>query len=807
MTIKKYFFLLVLLTGLQQLIAQENGILKGIVSDTSGYTVGFANITLEGTKFGTMADRFGQFETKVPAGKYSLVITCVGYQPQKTEIEIIANQVTTINFTLKESTQKLDEVTVAGRSEKSGTVQRIDAKAFNAVPNTTGNIENVVKQMAGVASNNELSSQYSVRGGSFDENLVYVNDIEIFRPVLIRSGQQEGLSFINPDLVSSIKFSSGGFDASYGDKISSVLDVTYKKPTAFGASASISMLGATSHFEGSAAANKLRYLAGFRYKTTKYFLGGLDTKGDYEPNFLDFQTNIGFDITPTLEFSVLGNISQNQYDFKPDTREIEFGTYNLPLRANIYYEGQEKDKYLNGMAAGTLNFHPSDDMYFKLIGSVYQNDESETFDLLGEYNISEIDNSSGQDSSLEIGVGGFLNHARNFLKINIYNVSHIGMVQLDKNKFKWGLTYQSESVNDRLNEWEIIDSAGYIYPYNIDNIKTLTSVNSKNDITSHRLMGYLQHTFEFESGNDKFFLSAGVRTQYWSFSKQQTWSPRISLSYQPGWKNGLMMYMAWGFYHQHAFFKEMRNEQGLLNKEIKAQQSVNYSAGLDYMFYSWARPFKFSAEVYYKQLDKLIPYRIDNVRSIYSALNIAKGYATGIDLRLNGELVKGTESWVSVSLLQTQEKILANSTIPSSNYYSRPTDQFVNINFYFQDYVPSYPSYRVHLNVHYGSELPVTIPWQKRWDKVQKLLPSYKRVDMGVSKMLKGEEVPAKYPWLNVFKEMWLTAEIFNIIGLNNTASFMWIKTFSNDPDIPSSFAVPNYLPGRRFNIKLTATF
>jgi hypothetical protein len=794
--------------------AQETGIITGTVSDTSGYSIGFATISVASTRNGTIADRFGNFELKLPAGKYILQISCIGYKPAQMEINLSAGERKKISVELEETVENLEEVKIMNRSENIGNIQRINSKTLSAMPSTTGNIENIIQRLPGVSSNNELSSQYSVRGGSFDENIIYVNNIEIYRPVLIRNGEQEGLSFINPDLVGSLKFSAGGFDASYGDKMSSVLDVTYKRPTENTGSFSASFLGANAHYEGTSKNQHFRHITGIRYKTTQYLLSGLNNKGEYSPTFLDAQTFLSYDLTRKWEVNFLGYIGQNIYKFSPDTKEVEFGTFQLPYRAQIFYEGAEKDSYSNFMGAGTINFHPSDNSSYKLIASAYKNKESETFDLLGEYNISQIDYNN-KDSVDKIGVGGFLNHGRNFLDMDITCFQFIGFNSFDKNKFKYGLSFQNEKIDDRLKEWEIIDSAGYIYPYHENEIVPLQFRNAENHIDAYRIMGYFEYIREINISDEIFTINVGIRSHYWSYNGQNIINPRLSISYKPSWNKGLLFYASAGKYNQPPTYKEMRKPSGEVNKNIKAQEATNYLIGGDYQFYGWSHPFKLTVEMYYKKLDKLIPYRLDNVRAIYAGENLSKGYARGVDIKLNGEFVKGTESWFSISFLDTKEDIIGDSYVSSSNpdsiiypgHFSRPTDQLVNLNLFFQDYVPRFPSYKVYLSIHYGSSLPVTFPLSNRWDDVHKLLPSYKRVDMGVSKILKSENTKSKYAVVNYFKEIWLNIEIFNLIGADNTASYMWIKTFAQQENIPGYFAVPNYLTPRRLNIKLSFNF
>jgi len=810
------FLFIVLLTNILAVAEeQQTGVFYGVVSDTAGYSVGFATLIIPNTKYGAIADRSGRFEIKVPAGKYTILVSCVGYKAIELTDSIAAGERKQINITLAESVENVEEIKVTARADNTGSIQRISVKSMQAMPNASGNIESIIKRLPGVASNNELSSQYSVRGGSFDENIIYVNNIEIYRPVLIRSGQQEGLSFVNPDLVGSLKFSAGGFDVSYGDKMSSVLDVTYKRPNENAGSATVSFLGANVHYEGVSANQRFRHLTGIRYKTTQYLLSGLDTKGEYRPTFLDAQTYLTYNLSSRWEVDFMGYVAQNNYTFVPTTREVEFGTFQLPLRAQIFYEGQEVDRYFNTLGAIALQYKPSDRSWYKLIATAYANNESETFDLLGEYNISQIDYNN-RDSVDKIGVGGFLNHARNFLNNYAYSMQLIGQNNLGENtKLRYGITWQTEQIKDRLKEWEIIDSAGYLYPYHDNTIQTLSLRNADNNIDAYRLMGYILFSKVFAVGSETFTLTAGIRSHYWSFNRQNILNPRASLSYQPSWQKGLLLYTSAGYYQQPPAYKEMRYPSGQINKNIRAQKAVNYLIGADYLFYSWAHPFKLTVEAFYKKLDNLIPYRIDNVRSIYAGENLSKGYARGIDIKLNGEFIKGTESWFSLSILDTKEDIPNDSySLPSHpdsliypGYFSRPTDQLLNLNLFFQDYIPRYPSYKVYLSIHYGSALPVTIPFSNRWDNVQKLLPSYKRVDLGFSKIIKSANENANWKFLNHFNEVWLSAEIFNIIGANNVASYMWIKTFAMQEGIPGTFAVPNYLTPRRLNIKLMITF
>lgn len=794
---------------------QKMSVIYGVITDSAGYSVCFATVAIPGTKYGITADKFGQYELQIPVDSNKIVISCVGYQTITSLVKAEAGKRVNANFVLPVAYENLEEIQIKGRTLTTGTMQRIDTRTLTKAPNISGNIESVIKNLPGVSSNNELSSQYSVRGGSFDENLVYVNEVEVYRPFLIRSGQQEGLSFINPDLVGSLKFSAGGFDACYGDKMSSVLDITYKRPEENTGSFTASMLGANAHYEGISKNKKFRHLTGIRYKTSQYLLTSLDTKGEYVPSFTDIQTYLTYDISPKLEAGFLGNFSQNKYNFIPSDRTTNFGTFQDPLQLKVYYEGRENDLFSNSFGAFSLNFHRENKVSLKLIASAYNTVESETFDILGQYFINQLDKTSDNesDTSINIGIGSSLNHARNYFDAEIVALSHIGTLSFNANKIKWGFTFQQENISDRLNEWTLIDSAGYALPYDTGIITLSNASHSRNNLVSNRLIGYVMNTIEFSPGNDKLYFTAGLRVHHWSLNNQTIFNPRFSISYMPEWRKNLVIYFATGFYNQPAFYKEMRNPQGIVNTNLKAQKSVHYVLGSNYIFYALTKPFKITAEVYYKKYDYLVPYRVDNVRTIYAGQNLAVGYAAGIDLKINGEFVKGTESWFSLSLLRTMEDIkndsyiMGTDTIIYPGYYPRPTDQLLNLGMYFQDYLPRWPSYKVYLSIHYGSKLPVSIPMGKRWDEVYRILPSYKRVDVGFSKMLKGSGDVLSGSFFNNFKEIWFSAEIFNVIGINNTASYLWVKTVSNMDKIPGYFAVPNYLTSRRFNVKLTATF
>ena len=751
----------------------------------------------------------------IPSGKnVNIFFSCLGYDQSEFRINGTPGARIEINRILQVSSKAMEEVTISDELDRSGSITRIEIKTLDYLPTTTGGVEAILKTLPGVVSTSELSSQYSVRGGSFDENLVYVNDIEIFRPFLIRSGQQEGLSFINSDMVSSVKFSAGGFDASYGDRMSSVLDIIYRRPVQFAGTASISLLGGSLHLEGASRDKKFTHTSGIRYKTTRHLLSSMQTKGEYIPDFLDFQTFMTYAISDKIELSFLGNISDNRYKFIPESRSTDFGTFQDPLNLVIYYDGQEIDRFNTFTGAFTTLIRPSDELSFKFILSAFSSIEQEKFDIQGQYWINELDNTANSktygDSILNIGIGTFLNHARNRLNAYIYSASYIGLLSKNDNVTKWGIQWQHEIVNDRLSEWEMIDSSGYSIPYSDNKIMLNEVVKSSNLLISNRFTSYLQNTKRFEDENAVYYFNAGVRLSYWDLNQQLLFSPRISLSLKPFWKKNFMFRFAAGYYYQPPFYKEMRYPDGSLNRDIKAQKSVHFVAGSDLIFTAWERPFKFTTEVYYKHLTDIIPYKLDNVRIKYMGENKARGYATGLEMKLHGEFVPGAESWLSVSLMKTDEDIF-DDYIYSENrepgYYPRPMDQRLNIGLYFQDYFPNRPDYKVHLNFLYGSGLPFSPPDNKRYDLVFRM-PSYKRVDIGLSKSLKREDqvFGEKNP-LNFFNDIWLNAEIFNLLGINNTISYLWVKTVYNQENMPGEFGVPNYLTSRRFNIRITARF
>lgn len=810
-------FILLLLPG--YVISQGSATIFGIITDSLGTPVDLVNITIPESSSGTMSDENGRYHLVVPADKeMQLLFSCVGFVSQSQKIYLRKNEKREISVRLMLSEKRIDEVTILAKQDKYSNIEKLVIKDIKFIPDVSGNFEALLKSMPGVSSANELSSQYSVRGGNFDENLVYVNDIEIYRPFLIRSSQQEGLSFINADMVSGVEFSSGGFNAEFGDKMSSVLNVHYRRPYRNSANLALSLLGANVTLEGIDRKNRISVITGLRYKTSEYLLNTLDVKGDYQPSYIDIQSLVDFSLTQKVNLSFLGSYSSNQFRFTPETRETKFGTFDNPLLLKVFYEGQELSSFETMLGALTLGYKVNENLNLKLITRGFITHEQETFDILGQYLLNELDNTVGSstygDSLINVGIGGFLNHARNYMDANVLSLEHIGQWSKDNNRFKWGLRYQHEIIEDKISEWDAIDSSGYLIPYNNDNIILSYSLKSSNSFYSDRIQGFIQDEYKISGTVFNITATLGARFSYWSYNDEFNFGPRGSITFSPSWRNDLLFHLSGGYYNQPPFYKELRLQDGSMNPEISTQKSIHAVIGTEYTFNAWNRPFKISADVYYKWLKNLIPYQIDNVRIRYSGMNQADGYAAGVDLKINGEFVPGAESWFSLALLKTEEDIRNDSYINSEGktvfpgYYPRPTDQRVNIGLFFQDYLPGNSTFRVHLSGHYGSGLPFGLPKSQRYDLLSRM-PSYKRVDIGFTKVLKddtgeGGTVFNQYRWL---KSLWIGAEVFNLLNFNNTVSYLWIQTVENQSHSAGVYAVPNYLTSRRINIKVVAKF
>ena len=793
--------------------------ISGTITDEENNTLPSVNIAILNTSIGATSLNDGSYNMEVPANKSMVVAySFIGYEIEKIRLPMLKRgQNYTLNIQLKAKNTLLNDVIVKDKKSRKESFNRIKPKHVKILPGSQGGIEAILKTLPGVSSANELSSQYSVRGGNFDENLVYVNGIEVYRPFLIRAGQQEGLSFVNTDMVSSILFSAGGFAAKYGDKMSSVLDITYKRPRENAASLQLSMLGGSAHFEGASKNGRFSYLVGARHKTNEYVLNAMDTKADYIPKFSDLQTFINYELNTNWQISFLGNISKNEYTMVPKNRDTEFGTLNEALKLTIYFEGQEVDKYETYFGALSTTYQPSTHLNLQFTTSAFQTFEQENFDILGEYWLYQLENNLGSDDfgniAFDRGVGKYINHARNSLNARVMNFSHKGNYNNEDLKVDWGFRAQKEAIEDKISEWNLIDSAFFNYPHPNDNIGGEADPNqqivmsellkTQINLSSYRNSGYMQ----FSKDINNITINAGTRGSYWTYNEELLLSPRATIAYAPLWEKDIVFRAASGIYYQSPFYKELRTPEGTLNSNIKAQKSTHYVIGADYLFYSWGRPFKWITEVYYKNLENLIPYKVYNVRTQYLANDLSNGYAKGIDMKINGEFVSGVESWASLSVMKTEEDIVgdyitnADGSSSEAGFIPRPTDQRVNFSMFFQDYIPGNPNYKMHLNMVYGTGLSFGPPNSEKHQDVLRI-PDYRRVDIGFSAVLKDENKKSRIKWLNAFNSIWVSAEVFNLLDINNTVSYLWVADVSG-----RQYAVPNYLTARQLNAKLILSF
>ncbi len=830
-----FFFLIFSVSA--SFVHSQPATISGTVLDSLRKPLFGVSVSVFGKPFATTTDDHGTYSLDIPANQnLKIVFSFTGLQGDSINVKLASGQKKEINKVLHERIAQIQEVTIQDKSLKTTNITRINPKIVSVIPTPNQSVEDLLKTLPGVSSANELSSTYSVRGGNFDENLVYVNDIEVYRPFLVRSGQQEGLSFINPDMVSSISFSAGGFDAIFGDKMSSVLDIKYRKPIKFAGAASGSLLGGSLELESVSKNNKFSFIGGVRQKSNQYLLNTFETKGEYKPSFTDVQLLGRFDATKKLEFEVFGNYSRNRYNLVPQDRETDFGTLNDAKRFTVFFEGQEIDRYDAFTGAVSATYRPKDKLKLKLIASGFTTSEEENFDILGQYFLDQLETDFGKsnfgDVSFNLGVGSFLNHARNKLDANVFNVEHKGELVGPTNLIQWGLKIQHEQIDDKLNEWYYNDSSGFSIPSGRDSIDPQillnNVVNSKISISSNRYSGYLQHTWQV-TDTTKIILTTGVRANYWDLNQQLVISPRVSVTYKPKHKKSLTFRAAAGYYYQPPFYRELRNLDGAVNKNVMAQQSIHFVVGNDYTFLALGREFKLTTEIFYKLLDDLVPYKVDNLRLRYVGENSAKGYARGIDFRLFGEFVPGLESWASLSFLQTQEDISNDFYYERTNadgeiiipgytfdqvavdsiqidpgYIPRPADQRMNFGLFFQDFLPKAPTYKMQLSLLFGTGLPFGPPGKDRYKDVLRT-PPYKRVDIGFSKQIVGEGVkrPPNSKLLRKFESIWISLEVFNLLQVSNVSSYIWITDISN----ARQYAVPNYLTKRQLNLRLNLRF
>ena len=792
---KYVLFLLVFLCGCCIDVSADTFLLKGRVMDSDRNPLEMATISCTSQGKAAIANLKGEYKLTLQSADSVVVkFSMIGYQA-RTRTLIKPKGTITINISLKGL--ELNEVVVTETQRQRDFTEKIDAEGLKMLPSTTGNgVEELIQMQAGVSTHNELSSQYNVRGGSFDENSVYINNVEVFRPLLIRSGQQEGLSIINPEMVQSINFSAGGFAAQYADKMSSALDITYKKPTHFEASVSGSLLGANAYV--GIGNKKFSMTHGLRFKTTQYLLNSLETKGEYKPQQIDYQTYLSYSPTKNWTIDFIGNISENQYEFQPEDRETSFGTLEDIHSLKVYFDGNEKDLFRTYFGTLGITRHFGEKTSLSLLGSAYNSKEKETFDIQGQYWMDEA------DVVKNLGVGTHMEHARNYLKYNVFSAKLLGEHKSGNHSVKGGVTFKKEKVDEDSREYEMRDSSGYSMPHNANALQMVYSLKSKNTLESQKLEVFLQDTYRFKSSSQKTFytLNYGARFSYWDYNKESLFSPRASLAIIPAFNNDVTLRFATGYYYQTPSYKEVRDTvttngetKAILNENIKSQRSIHFIAAADYRFKIQDRPYKATAELYYKLLGNLIPYNVNNVKIVYYGGNLCTGYTAGVDLKIYGEFVPGTDSWVSFSYMKAQQKL-------NGRWIPMPTDQGFSANLFFTDYFPGTDRWKMTLKLSYAGGLPFGPPHTGLEKQVFRAT-AYRRADIGMSyRIVNNEHNGGLKDKGKIFKNIWAELDCFNIFGFNNVNSYYWVTDVTNQ-----QFAVPNFLTGRQINGKILFEF
>lgn len=768
--------------------------LSGRVIDENNDPVEFASVSCPKQGKMTMTSLKGDYSLQLQsADSVEIRFSMVGY---KTKVRTLRRPrgKQTMQVVLHSSDNALSEVTITGKRIETGQTQELSKEHLKSMPSTTGNaVEEIIQSQAGVSTHSELSSQYNVRGGSFDENSVYINNVEIFRPFLVRSGQQEGISVINPDMVEKIGFSTGGYEARYGDKMSSALNIEYRRPKRFEASATASMLGASA-FVGMSN-KKFSWSNGLRYKTTKYLLGSMDTKGEYQPTFIDYQTYLTYSPNKRWDIKFLGNISDNHYNFTPEDRETNFGTMENVKAFKVYFDGQEKDVFRTFFGSLGITRKFNENTSLSLITSAFNTREQEKYDIQGQYWLTQT------ETSENLGVGTYFQHTRNYLKAHVESAKLLFKTKQKKHNIEAAFTYKWEHIEENSVEYEMRDSSKYSIPHTGKDLYMIYSMRAKNTLTANRVEAYAQDTYRFTGSEGKtlYTLNYGLRLAYWSFTKETILSPRLSLGIIPAFNENITMRFATGLYYQAPFFKEIRDTtttNGItyasLNRKAKSQRSIHFIAGFDYRFKMNNRPFKFTAEAYYKALGNLVPYSVNNVKVVYYGDNMCSGHAAGLDLKLFGEFVPGTDSWVSLSLMNTSMKLNGKS-IPL------PTDQRYAVNLFFTDYFPGTTRWKMSLKLALADGLPFSAPHRELESNVFRA-PAYKRADVGLNyRIIDNSD---RHKKRNPIRNLWVGAECLNLFGINNVNSYYWITDVTGQ-----QYAVPNYLTGRQINVKLSVDF
>lgn len=794
-------------------------LLKGTIKNKNKQLL--EKVSVRYNNVGTFADKNGNYQIRIPyKQEITLVFSHLSYRILSKRYIAKSRNGARLSIILTSKTEELEEIVVKDNRKK---VQGLKTIAINVVKNVIGpnpGVENILMTLPGVTNNNELSTQYNVRGGNFDENLVYVNGIEIYRPFLIRSGQQEGLSFINPSMVQNIDFSAGGFQAKYGDKLSSVLDITYRKPTEIATTINFSLLGASITFEAPLFKEKLTTISSFRYRDNSLFVNSKQVETTFRPRFTDFQTFLSYEALDYLKFNFLGNFSLNNYNYKPISRRTRFGTIINPIELTVFYSGEEQDNYLTLFGAFSTEYKVNNHLSFTGTLSRYNTQEEEHFDIAAAYNIGEVDSNVGSENFGNVefsqGIGSQLNHSRNDLDALITNIQGKGTYKKNKNQLDFGMKYQKEEIRDRIREWEVIDSLGFSVrpPNSIGNkqpyapfegeITPFQNVRGDNTVQINRLSGYIQFNKRLFWDENEVWCNMGVRAHHWSIKEhsitsknQMIVSPRAQFSIKPNWEKDMLFRISGGWYSQPPSYRELRDANGKININLKAQKSIHYVAGMDYSFAMWERPFKLTTEIYYKNLSDINAYTIDNVRVRYSANNNTTAYAKGLDVRLNGEFVPGSDSWVSLGYLKTEENIA------NRGFIARPSDQRIKLGILFQDYVPNLPNLKAYLNLVYNTGVPGGAPSYSDVYQFQNRLRAYKRADLGVSYVFTDANRQYKIGGLSKFKELSAGLELFNIFDIQNSITNTWVR----DVYSKTQFGIPNFMTGRVLNFKVGMKF
>ncbi len=790
----KLFILQILCLCAYASASAQSFTLTGKVIDENNDPVEFASVSCAKQGKMTMTALNGTYSLQLQsADSVEIRFSMIGY---KTKVRVLRRPrgKQTMQVVLHSSDNALSEVTITGKRIETGQTQELSKEHIKNMPSTTGNaVEEMIQSQAGVSTHSELSSQYNVRGGSFDENSVYINNVEIFRPFLVRSGQQEGISVINPDMVEKIGFSTGGYEARYGDKMSSALNIEYRRPKRFEASATASMLGAST-FVGMSN-KKFSWSNGLRYKTTKYLLGSMDTKGEYQPTFIDYQTYLTYSPNKRWDIKFLGNISDNHYNFTPEDRETNFGTMENVKAFKVYFDGHEKDVFRTFFGSLGITRKFGENTSLSLIASAFNTREQEKYDIQGQYWLTQT------ETSENLGVGTYFQHTRNYLKAHVESAKLLFKTKQKKHDIEAAFTYKWEHINENSVEYEMRDSSKYSIPHTGKDLYMIYSMRAKNTLTANRIEAYAQDTYRFtgSAGKTLYTLNYGVRLAYWSFTKETILSPRLSLGIIPAFNDNITMRFATGLYYQAPFFKEIRDTttvNGITyashNRKAKSQRSIHFIAGFDYRFKMNNRPFKFTAEAYYKALGNLVPYSVNNVKVVYYGDNMCSGHAAGLDLKLFGEFVPGTDSWVSLSLMNTSMKLNGKS-IPL------PTDQRYAVNMFFTDYFPGTTRWKMSLKLALADGLPFSAPHRELESNVFRA-PAYKRADIGLNyRIIDNND---RHNKRNPIRNLWVGAECLNLLGINNVNSYYWITDVTGQ-----QYAVPNYLTGRQINVKVSVDF